>query len=132
VYPVGLDLLLLSQGVIHDDANVKSLFKAFKCSVIFCPKFNDSAHVLLKGMCYTVCVPASKAQLSCLAVDGLSDAGSQSQVIRMALTKRKKALGFVSSVGIVAGISHPEPILESEDALSLASEHAGDGIYAMG
>ena len=50
----------------------------------------------------------------------------------MALTKRKKAVGFVSSVGILAGIDHPQPVLESEDALSLASEHAGDGVYAMG
>ena len=54
------------------------------------------------------------------------------QVIRLALTQRKKALGFVSSVGIMAGISHPEPVMESEDALSLCSEHAGDGGYAMG
>jgi thioester reductase-like protein len=54
------------------------------------------------------------------------------QVIRLALTMRKKALGFISSVGIMAGISHPEPVLESEDALSLCSEHAGDGAYAMG
>ncbi len=54
------------------------------------------------------------------------------QVMRLALTQRKKALGFVSSVGIMAGISHPEPVLESEDARSLCSEHAGDGSYAMG
>lgn len=50
----------------------------------------------------------------------------------MALTQRKKALGFVSSVGIMAGIPHPGPVLESEDALSLCAEHAGDGGYAMG
>ena len=54
------------------------------------------------------------------------------QVMRMALTRRKKAVGFVSSVGILAGIAHPQPVLESEDARSLASEHAGDGAYAMG
>lgn len=53
-------------------------------------------------------------------------------MMRLALTRRKKAVGFVSSVGIMAGIHHPQPVLESEDALSLASEHAGDGAYAMG
>ena len=53
-------------------------------------------------------------------------------MIRLALTQRRKALGFVSSVGVMAGLPHPEPVLESEDALSLCSEHAGDGSYAMG
>jgi fatty acid CoA ligase FadD9 len=54
------------------------------------------------------------------------------EVMRLALTQRKKALAFVSSVGVLAGIDHPEPVLESEEGLKLATEHLGDGGYAMG
>ena len=54
------------------------------------------------------------------------------QVMRLALQQRKKAIAFVSSVGILAGINHPEPVRESEEALDLATEHLGDGGYAMG
>ena len=34
-FPVGLDLLPLSQGVIDSNAIVKFLIKAFKCSLAF-------------------------------------------------------------------------------------------------
>ncbi len=54
------------------------------------------------------------------------------QVMRLALNKRKKALGFLSTVGVVAGLDHPEAVLESEDGPSLCSEHPGDGGYAVG
>lgn len=54
------------------------------------------------------------------------------ELMRLAVSERKKALTFISSVGVMAGIQHPEPVLESEDGLSLASEHYGDGSYAMG
>lgn len=52
--------------------------------------------------------------------------------MRLALNKRKKALGFLSTVGVVAGLDHPEAVLESEDGPSLCSEHPGDGGYAVG
>lgn len=54
------------------------------------------------------------------------------QVMRLALTERKKALAYVSTVGVVGGLDHPQPVLESEDGPSLCSEHPGDDGYAMG
>ncbi|BDA45159.1 Carboxylic acid reductase [Coccomyxa sp. Obi] len=54
------------------------------------------------------------------------------EVMRLALNQRKKALGFLSTVGVVAGLDHPEAVLESEDGPSLCSEHPGDGGYAVG
>ena len=54
------------------------------------------------------------------------------QVMRLALQQRRKAIAFVSSVGILAGIEHPQPVRESEEALDLATQHLGDGGYAMG
>jgi fatty acid CoA ligase FadD9 len=54
------------------------------------------------------------------------------EVMRMALSQRRKALTFISSVGVVAGIDHPQPVLESEVGPVLATEHYGEGSYAMG
>lgn len=52
--------------------------------------------------------------------------------MRLALMRRKKALAFVSSVGVLGGLTHPDTVQESEHALALASEHPGDGGYALG
>lgn len=52
--------------------------------------------------------------------------------MKLALTHRKKALSFLSTVGVVAGLDHPQAVLESEDGVSLCSEHPGDGGYAVG
>ncbi len=54
------------------------------------------------------------------------------QVMKLALSQRKKALTFLSTVGVVAGLDHPEAVLETEDGPSLCSEHPGDGGYAVG
>ena len=54
------------------------------------------------------------------------------QVMRLALARRKKALAYVSTVGVVGGLDHPGPVLESEDGPSLCAEHPGDNGYAMG
>lgn len=56
-------------------------------------------------------------------------------VIRLALTLRAKAVAFISSVGVIAGVPHPDPVLETEDGPSLCTEHPGGGGdqgYAVG
>ena len=88
----------------------------------------------MHGFCSMMVSPVKRSGI-CLADRASRPSSNEAvccQVMRMALTKRKKAVGFVSSVGILSGIGHPEAVLESEDAHSLASEHAGDGAYAMG
>ena len=52
--------------------------------------------------------------------------------MKLALTERKKALSFLSTVGVVAGLDHPQAVLESEDGPSLCEEHPGDEGYAVG
>lgn len=54
------------------------------------------------------------------------------QVMRMALAKRRKALTFISSVGVVGGLDHPQPVTEAEDGPTLCDVHPGDGGYAIG
>ncbi len=50
----------------------------------------------------------------------------------MALAKRRKALTFISSVGVVGGLDHPQPVTEAEDGPTLCDVHPGDGGYAIG
>ena len=54
------------------------------------------------------------------------------EVMRLAITTRTKALTFISSVGVVGGISHPLPVREEEVGTKLAMELPGDGGYALG
>ncbi len=54
------------------------------------------------------------------------------EVIRLALTLRIKAVIFISSVAIIAGVAHPGPVVESEDATALCTEHPSEGAYAVG
>ena len=54
------------------------------------------------------------------------------EVMRLAITTRIKALTFISSVGVVGGMSHPAPVSEEELGTKLASELPGDGGYALG
>ncbi len=50
------------------------------------------------------------------------------EVMRFCLEGRRKAIHFVSSSGVAAGLNRPEPILESEDAASLwPSRGVGSG-----
>lgn len=52
--------------------------------------------------------------------------------MRVAVAKRKKELTFISSVGVVGGLDHPQPVMESEDGPALCDVHPGDGGYAIG
>ncbi len=52
--------------------------------------------------------------------------------MRLALTQRKKAFSFLSTVGVIAGLDHPQAVMETEDGPSLCAEHPGDGGYAVG
>ena len=54
------------------------------------------------------------------------------EVIRLALTLRIKAVVFISSVAVIAGVAHPGPVVEAEDATALCAEHPGEGGYAVG
>lgn len=54
------------------------------------------------------------------------------QVMRLAVAKRKKEVTFISSVGVVGGLDHPQPVMESEDGPALCDVHPGDGGYAIG
>jgi fatty acid CoA ligase FadD9 len=53
-------------------------------------------------------------------------------VMKLAVAYRRKSLAFISSVGVVSGLDHPQPIKETEIGSLLATEHPGDGAYAMG
>ena len=72
--------------------------------------------------------------LQALFLHGMRHAapGGLAQVMRLALTQRKKAFSFLSTVGVVAGLDHPHAVLEAEDGPSLCAEHPGDGGYAVG
>ena len=52
--------------------------------------------------------------------------------MRLAVAKRTKEVTFISSVGVVGGLDHPQPVLESEDGPALCDVHPGDGGYALG
>ncbi|BDA50881.1 Carboxylic acid reductase [Coccomyxa sp. Obi] len=54
------------------------------------------------------------------------------EVMRVAMAKRKKELTFISSVGVVGGLDHPQSVMESEDGPALCDVHPGDGGYAIG
>lgn len=54
------------------------------------------------------------------------------EVVRVATARRIKAMTFISSVGVVGGLNHPHPVLESEDGPALCDVHPGDGGYAIG
>ena len=55
------------------------------------------------------------------------------EVMKFALQHRRKALAFLSSVGVAFGVPHDGPIQESQDGASLCTEHPGgpEG-YAVG
>lgn len=50
----------------------------------------------------------------------------------MAVRFKRKAVTFISSVGVVGGLDHPEPVLESELGTNLATQHPGSNGYAIG
>ena len=54
------------------------------------------------------------------------------EVMKLAITRRVKALTFISSVGVAGGLDHPAPVSEEEVGTKLATELPGDGGYALG
>jgi fatty acid CoA ligase FadD9 len=54
------------------------------------------------------------------------------ELMRLAIRRRIKALGFVSTVGVAGGLGRGEPIREDEDARSLWQERPIDSGYAVG
>jgi fatty acid CoA ligase FadD9 len=54
------------------------------------------------------------------------------EVLRFALAKRIKAVAYVSTVGVVAGLARSGPILEDEDPRTLYAERPTDEGYAAG
>ncbi|MFT3773623.1 MAG: thioester reductase domain-containing protein [Minicystis sp.] len=54
------------------------------------------------------------------------------EVIRLALRKRLKSIGYVSTVGVAGGLARRDPVRESEDARSLWKERPIDSGYAVG
>ena len=55
------------------------------------------------------------------------------EIMKLALQQQRKAITFISSVGVAAGIPHNGAVHESEDGTQLSPEHPGgpEG-YAMG
>jgi fatty acid CoA ligase FadD9 len=54
------------------------------------------------------------------------------EIIRLALTVRRKAIAYVSTVGIAGGLDRADPVREDEDARSLFAERPCDSGYAVG
>jgi fatty acid CoA ligase FadD9 len=54
------------------------------------------------------------------------------ELMRLAIRRRIKALGFVSTVGVAGGLGRRDPIREDEDARSLWQERPIDSGYAVG
>lgn len=54
------------------------------------------------------------------------------EVIRLALTRRLKAIAYVSTVGVASGLTRRDPIREDEDGRSLWRERPIDTGYAVG
>lgn len=54
------------------------------------------------------------------------------EVMRLALRGRLKSIGFVSSVGVAAGLERKAPVREDEDALALWKSRPVDSGYAVG
>ncbi|WP_437677068.1 thioester reductase domain-containing protein [Sorangium sp. So ce131] len=54
------------------------------------------------------------------------------EIIRLALRRRRKPVGYVSTVGVAGGRDPRDPVREDEDALSLWEERPTDSGYAVG
>ena len=54
------------------------------------------------------------------------------QVMKFCARYRRKALTFISSVGVLMGLDHPQPATEEEVGTRLCTEHPGSEGYAMG
>jgi fatty acid CoA ligase FadD9 len=54
------------------------------------------------------------------------------EVIRLALRKRLKPIGYVSTVGVAGGLDRRDPVREDEDARALWAERPIDSGYAVG
>ena len=54
------------------------------------------------------------------------------EVMRLALRARRKSIGFVSSVGVAAGLDRATPIGEDQDARALWESRPTDSGYAVG
>ncbi|AUX39065.1 oxidoreductase [Sorangium cellulosum] len=54
------------------------------------------------------------------------------EIIRLALRRRRKAVGYVSTVGVAGGRDPRDPVREDEDAQSLWKERPTDSGYAVG
>ncbi|WP_394824858.1 thioester reductase domain-containing protein [Pendulispora albinea] len=54
------------------------------------------------------------------------------QIARLAITRKRKSIHFVSSVSVGGGLKRRTPITEGEDALALCTERPASGGYASG
>jgi fatty acid CoA ligase FadD9 len=54
------------------------------------------------------------------------------EIIRLALRRRLKPIGYVSTVGVASGLDRRDPVREDEDGRSLWKERPIDGGYAVG
>ena len=54
------------------------------------------------------------------------------EVMKLAVDTRVKAVTFLSSVSVVHGLDHPQPVTEEEVGTRLCTECPGDGGYALG
>ena len=52
--------------------------------------------------------------------------------MKFAARYRRKAMTFISSVGVLIGLEHPQPALERELGTALCTEHPGGAGYAVG